>query len=246
MSSEKDVNSMFAELEDAEDQVITPSAQSATSHEVECSQANKLDAQEADGLEENDVSLTEDEGFASSCQTDIARRVRQRNDRKRKLVATPFTTGDRKNKKEKLSPKKKKIEPIPTHAPAPRIWMWAADLSSTKTSIPGHWLPIPHPSPHSIRLSTAPEQFQSLPLNNWDGQYHRFPNVITQYLGPIRKADQLKGAASKMSSGSSEWRLRNTFPGKNHSVGSDNNISSTKMKQIYVAKSLSTADAPSS
>ncbi|KAH0451513.1 hypothetical protein IEQ34_018812 [Dendrobium chrysotoxum] len=197
--------------------------------------------------------------------------------------------------------------------------------SSTEASIPGHWLPIPHPSPHSIRLSTEPEQFQSLPLNvsvtnvssnvpqsaaadlpdelglldstasssanartiqpsrkpaatnsikNLNGIQSSansivihsedsrigmvnstgFPNLITQqpispvqqHLGPIRKADQLKGAALKMISGSSEWRRRNTFPGKNHSVGSDKNISSTKMKQIYVAKSLSTADATSS
>ncbi|KAL0919183.1 hypothetical protein M5K25_011261 [Dendrobium thyrsiflorum] len=55
---------------------------------------------------------SEEEELASTCKSGIARRVQLRHDRKKKFVSTPFTTGDRRRKKEKLPAKKKVILPI--------------------------------------------------------------------------------------------------------------------------------------
>ncbi|XP_020586698.1 uncharacterized protein LOC110028957 [Phalaenopsis equestris] len=52
---------------------------------------------------------------------------------------------------------------------------------------------------------------------------------VPQNLAPIGKADQPKGAVQKTSFGSSEWRQRNTFPGKNRNFGSNKNTGSTKI-----------------
>lgn len=64
---------------------------------------------------------------------------------------------------------------------------------------------------------------------------------VQQQHGSIEEPDRPKAAALKASSGGNEWRRRNAFPGKNLNAGTDRSIGSTKMKQIYVAKSLPTA-----
>ncbi|KAL0917541.1 hypothetical protein M5K25_012607, partial [Dendrobium thyrsiflorum] len=75
-------------------------------------QTDKLKTNEEEGLADKRTGDSEEEELASTCKSGIARRVQLRHDRKRKFVATPFTTGERRRKKEKLPAKKKVILPI--------------------------------------------------------------------------------------------------------------------------------------
>ncbi|KAI0511111.1 hypothetical protein KFK09_011733 [Dendrobium nobile] len=75
-------------------------------------------ATESEKIVYKDASVSEDEKFDPSLQTGIARRVQLRNNMKRKVVSTPFTTGVRKKKtKQDLSSKEKFSEPIPSDVP---------------------------------------------------------------------------------------------------------------------------------
>ncbi|KAL0922860.1 hypothetical protein M5K25_006890 [Dendrobium thyrsiflorum] len=86
-------------------------------------QTDKLKTNEEEGLADKRTGDSEEEELASTCKSGIARRVQLRHDRKRKFVSTPFTTGDRRRKKEKLPAKKKVflqiVEPSKEQVPVP-------------------------------------------------------------------------------------------------------------------------------
>ncbi|PKU86480.1 hypothetical protein MA16_Dca010516 [Dendrobium catenatum] len=85
---------------------------------------------------------TDDEEFDPSLETGIAKRVQQRNDRKMKVVSTPFTTGLRKKKtKEDCSSKEKLTKIIPSDVPL------QSPETSTATTPPPPTAPIPTQSP---------------------------------------------------------------------------------------------------
>ncbi|KAL0925954.1 hypothetical protein M5K25_004331 [Dendrobium thyrsiflorum] len=96
--------------------IVSPSSVVAP-NVVEEEQQNIQDAinlktNEDERLADKQTGDSEEEELASTCKSGIARRVQLRHDRKRKFVSTPFTTGDRRRKKEKIPAKKKVILPI--------------------------------------------------------------------------------------------------------------------------------------
>ncbi|PKA59783.1 hypothetical protein AXF42_Ash011907 [Apostasia shenzhenica] len=127
------------------------------------------------------------------------------------------------------------------------------DIDSSATKLPDEI---------NLMESTAPSS-ASLKIN----QSSINPQIIDRNKGPIHsvvegsssphfqvppqdsnfteKSNHPSGTFLRVGS-ASEWRRRNVFHGRHSSFSTDKSVASSKMKQIYVAKSLSTGPATSS
>ncbi|KAG4930785.1 hypothetical protein AAZX31_17G167700 [Glycine max] len=111
-----------------------------------------------------------------------------------------------------------------------------SNFTATKTSAQTVVIKTPSVIPITDTVKVDVQNGNSSSSNNNQNASSSFKNQPSQSDHSSGHGNYQRGGVSQRNNSGGEWSHRRVYQGRNQSLGSDKNFSSTKVKQIYVAK----------